>query len=123
MEVSTETVQTLMEIGYLAGGYGFFKESITIFEGLSAIRPDSEFPHIGFAMTKLNMKQPEEAVAILRDQALAKNPGNSLTKSFLGLALRQAGHAHECENVLNDVIERNDNETAVALAKSLLADD
>ncbi len=121
MEIPQQSVQDLMEVGYLAGGYGYFKEAVTIFDGLAAVRPDSEYPHIGLAMTQLGMKQSEEAVRILRDHALPKNPDNSLTKAFLGLALMQAGLNGESENVLNQVIDANQNETAVELARNLLA--
>ncbi|CAM2005070.1 tetratricopeptide repeat protein [Acanthopleuribacter pedis] len=121
MEIPQQSVQDLMEVGYLAGGYGYFKDAIAIFEGLSAVRPDSEYPHIGLAMTHLGMKQTEDAVRILRDNALPKNPENPLTKAFLGLALMQAGLNGESESVLNQVIDDNQNETAVELARNLLA--
>ena len=120
MEIETNTVQLLMETGYLAGGYGFYKESEDIFEGIQSIRPDSELPIIGLAVTKMNAGKNEEAARILWERALKINPESDLAKSFLGLALKLAGLQTESEAVLKEVTDDGKNEAAIKLAQALL---
>lgn len=120
MEIETSTVQLLMEAGYLAGGYGFYKESEEIFEGIQAVRPDNELPLIGLAVTKMNAGNNEEAARILWEKALKINPESDLAKSFLGLALKLAGLKAESESVLKEVVDEGGNDPAVKLAQALL---
>ena len=120
MEIDTKLVQLLMEVGYLAGGHGFFDESIKIFEGIYAVRPESEYPLIGMAVTRMNARKYEEAVKILWGKALKVNPESDLAKSFLGLALKMAGLTSESQTLLREVVEANRCEEAVSMAKNLL---
>lgn len=121
MEVNTETVQSLMEIGYVAVGCGYFAEAEAIFAGVQAARPASELPQLGRAMAKLNAGQVNEAISLLRG-ALETNPDSDLAMSFLGLALRKAGLGQASRDVLDQVIRANHQPEAVALARSLLED-
>jgi hypothetical protein len=120
MEIDTKLIRLLMEVGYLAGGHGFFKESETIFEGLKAVRSESEYPIIGLAITKMNAKKNDEAVEILREQALKLNPDSDMAKCFLGLSLKLSGMNHESRKVLEDVVENGNSEEAVNMARSFL---
>lgn len=122
MEIQTEVIQLLMEAGYLAGGYGLYKESEDIFEGIRAIRPDSELPIIGLAVTKMNAGKNTESARMLWEQALKINPESDLAKSFLGLALKLSNLNSESETVLKEVIDTGKNEPAIKLAQALLND-
>lgn len=117
---STELVRTLMEVGYLAIGFGRFADAETIFAGVQAARPESELPAIGRAVVRLNTGRPQDAVKLLSDEALRRNPDSDLAKSFLGLALKQNGENSRSQQLLQEVADRNANAEAVALAKSLL---
>lgn len=120
MEIETKLIQLLMEAGYLAGGYGFFGESERIFEGIRAVRPESELPLIGLAVSKINEGKHAEASRILWDQALKLNPDSDLAKSFLGLSLKVGGLNSESRALLREVVEANRDEVAVNMARNLL---
>jgi predicted Zn-dependent protease len=119
VEVRSELVQQLMEIGYLASGGGMPSEAATVFAAVEAVRPTSELPLIGAAVARLNARRADEAIALLR-QALAKNPDSEYAAAFLGLALKQAGMSQASEDILRQVVSSGKCEQAVGLAKSLL---
>jgi hypothetical protein len=121
-EVGTPLIRLMMEIGYLASGNGFSTEATAIFEGLRAVRPKSEIPIIGQAVTRMNAGRPFEAVSLLEEQALRLCPGSELAQGFLGLALRLAGHTGRSQSVLEDLAARAINPCAGAMARALLAD-
>ncbi|MEM6654264.1 MAG: tetratricopeptide repeat protein [Planctomycetota bacterium] len=119
MELTTETVQQLMEIGYVAAGAGRFADADAIFAAVQAARPESEYPQIGRAVVCLNADRTPEAIAILRG-ALQINPDSDLAMAFLGFALRQAGLTQQSDEVLKQVIDAGGQPEAVAVARSLL---
>ena len=119
MEIRTETLKRLMEIGYVAAGSGLYSDAETIFAGIQAVRPDSEMPQIGWAVVRMNAGLHDDATKILRN-VIDQKPESDLTKSFLGLALRLAGMSGQSESILQEVVDANRDETAVAMARSLL---
>ena len=119
MQPSTESVQRLMEIGFVAVGNGLLTDAEAIFAGVQAVRPDSELPLIGRAFVRMNARQYREAVRLLQ-QAMEKNPESDLAMGFLGAALKLSGMNQTSREVLQQVIDANGSEEAVALAKSLL---
>lgn len=120
MEASAGIAKLLGEIGMLAAGHGYEKQAVAIFEGLKAVRPASEAPAIGLAVVHLSNGRAEDAVRVLRDEALAVNPGSDLARSFLGLALKAAGRAQESEQLLRDVVAKATDPQAKAMAAAVL---
>ena len=120
MEVSSDLVQQLMEIGYLAIGSGQTAEAETIFSGIVAVRSESELPLIGLGVAQLSAGKAGDAVKTLGERALGMAPESDLVKSFLGLALHQTGFSEECRTLLQEVIASNTNPDAVTMAQSLL---
>jgi Flp pilus assembly protein TadD len=120
VDIDTDRVQLLMEIGYLAGGHGYPAESETIFEGIRAMRPQSELPVIGLAVAKMNAGHHQEAARILWEEALAINPESDLARSFLGLVLKLSGLQSESRTILEEVVAADRQPEAVNMAKSLL---
>lgn len=120
MELPANLLKTLTEIGLAAGGYGLKAEAERIFTAVQLLRPESDTAYIGLAVAQLGAGQYDQAATILRDQALKTQPDSSLAKSFLGLALKQAGRNAEADKVLNEVVAANDHPQAVALAQTLL---
>ncbi|MEZ5581698.1 MAG: hypothetical protein R3F37_01945 [Candidatus Competibacteraceae bacterium] len=51
MEIDDDTVKLLVEIAFLAGGYGMIGPSDTIAVGVERARPDSDSPHLVRAIT------------------------------------------------------------------------
>lgn len=119
-DASAELPQLLMEIGYVATGAGLKPQAEAIFKGVAALRPQSEMPWIGLAVTQLNAGNPQAAQRLLREEALQRAPQSDTAKSFLGLALRQAGHNAESFALLREVADYGTDETARAMARGLL---
>lgn len=122
MEISTDLVKLLMEIGYVAVGSGLSAEAAAIFAGVEAARPESELPAIGLAVSQMNSGRADEAVRTLRDKALVRKPDSQIAKSFLGLALKLAGFQADSRALLSEVVQANAHAEAVAMAQSLLAE-
>ncbi len=119
--METKTVKVLMEAGYMAAGAGMAKEAATIFAGVQAIRPESEYPVIGLAVTLMSAGEHQDAVDLLTQKALMLNPDSCLTKSFLGLALRLAGRSNEARAQLEEVLSNcGDEPAATSMAQALL---
>jgi len=120
MEISTETIQRTMEAGYLAAVNGMSQESIQIFRGIAAARPESELADIGLSFSHLCAGDVAEAVRILHEEALRKNPESALAKSFVGLCLKQAGMNAEADSILGEVVEGEAEGPAREMAAALL---
>lgn len=119
MQPSTRNVQLLMEIGMVAAGNGLFADAEAIFNGVQAIRPESELPLVGRAIIRMQVKKYPEALFLLRE-AMEKNPESDLAMSFLGAALHLSGMNQASREVLGQVVDAGGNPQAVELAKSLL---
>jgi predicted Zn-dependent protease len=119
VQVDTETVRLLTEIGFMAMSRGKQREAEAIFAGVQAVRPKSETPAIGLALTRIGARKLDEAIRILRDDALARNPDSAEAKCYLGMALKLAGRASEADKVLREAAGAATGETK-ARAKSLL---
>lgn len=120
MDVEQKLLQLLMESGYLAAGYGMTADAESIFEGLAVARPDSAYPLIGKAFTKMSLGAHEEAAEMLRDQLDVDSAEAHMARSFMGMALLLAGKADESRRVLDSVVQANLDPEAVNLAQALL---
>jgi len=120
MEISSRSLQMLMELGILAGGYGYGKEADAIFRGIEAVRPESEYPLVGRAIVRMNDNRPEEAARILEEGALPLNPENDLTRGYLGLALMLDKRHDRCRDLMEEVVRNDRDETAVRMARDIL---
>ncbi len=121
MEFDTALVKLLMEVGYLATGNGFSDEARTIFRGVAAARPESEYPLIGLAVVEMNEGNLQEAVRLL-EKARKLNPESWLAASFMGLAYKLSGETTKSRAVLEEVVARAKDATAVSMARALLAE-
>jgi tetratricopeptide (TPR) repeat protein len=113
-------LQILTEIGYVAAGCGLSRQAESIFTGIIAVRPNSEFSWISYAIAKISMGHLSEAFEMLTKRALVLNPKNDLAKAFLGLILSRVGSHKISEQFLNQVIDENQTPEAVQLAKEIL---
>lgn len=115
MQPSTEQVQRLMEIAFVATGNGLTSDAETIFAGIQAVRPESELPIIGRAIIKMNSGQLQDSIHLLRE-ALLHNPDSDLGLSFLGVALQLSGHNHAAAEAFSQVADAGITTEAVELA-------
>jgi hypothetical protein len=118
--IPSDLLQILMEAGYMAAGCGWQRHAESIFAGVIAVRPRSEFPWIGFAIARIVMGQLSDAFEILTKQALMLNPQNDLAKTFLGLILSRTGSHTLSERLLGQVINESQTSEAVQLAREIL---
>ena len=120
MEIPAQAIKTLMEIGVAGTNSGLFKQALTIFEGIDAVRPHSGEASVGVAVVHICRNEAEEAVKALREEALVKNPKSIEAKMLLGIALKMAGRNAECDSVIKELIASGDAK-AIATAESLKA--
>ncbi|MEO1524995.1 MAG: HrpB1 family type III secretion system apparatus protein [Planctomycetota bacterium] len=121
MNLQTQTVQRLMEIGFLAAGNNMESQANRIFDAVAAARPDSEMPNVGRAITALNKGHVNEAIELLR-QAVERNSESEMAMTFLGLALKLGGMGAASEDALRQVVNSGGDPAAIELASSLLVE-
>lgn len=121
-DVPSELLQLLMQLGYVACGQGHPKSAATIFEGVAAVRPNTELPLIGLAVALLNQGKLKASCDLLIHCAGRMNPDNQLVKAIAGMIFRITGAQKESDIILDEVIESNSDPEAVALAKELKND-
>lgn len=119
MEASTELVQLLMEIGFAGVSAGLTSDALKVFDGVHAVRPESELPLVGRSIVEMRANRSEDAVNTL-ESALNTNPESPYARCYLGLALTLSGESEKGQMVLKDVVSANKNAAVVALAERLL---
>jgi hypothetical protein len=120
METSGELVRLLMRTGYWSVWHGLYAEAAALFNGAKAARPESEMPVLGMAVLAMVMQQPDSAVQLLRENALALAPRSELVQAHLGCALRLAGEESEGQDLLQRVVAGSRDEDARRMAVNLL---
>ncbi|WP_028320246.1 tetratricopeptide repeat protein [Desulfatiglans anilini] len=120
MQFPADLLKLLMQIGFIASGTGYYREAETIFSGIQAMSPQSEFPSIGKAVNKLNEMDPESAIQILTSEALEINPESDLAKAFLAQAFRQAGLNDRGQTLCNDILNTTEDVFAGRIAEAIL---
>ncbi|MDR2778861.1 MAG: hypothetical protein LBB16_01055 [Puniceicoccales bacterium] len=121
LPVSTEVVQCLMEVGYVAVGRGLRSQAESVFNGVIAARPNSELPLIGLAVCKLNFGYVIDATKILVERALTLNPDSGLAKCFLAIAIKALGKGQEANDLMRQVYDITTDPAAKAMAESFLS--
>jgi hypothetical protein len=117
MQASSELLQIMSEVGYLACFKGDVERSQVIMDGVNAIGVEQTPIKMGVAISKVYAGQYDQAIDILRDQILVREPEHMSAKCFLGIALSQKGQKAEAKELLEDVIRRgNQDESAIAAA-------
>lgn len=121
VHIDSELVRLLMRAGYAAAWNGLHQEAIAIFDGVGAVRPESELPVIGAAVVALLSGHYEVAVKTLREGALDLNPDSALARAHLGVALRLHGDEDEGRALLQDVATQTTDADAAIMARNVLA--
>ena len=98
MEVAMETRRLLSEVAYVACVSNQPAQAKRILAGLEAISPGGREVVVGKALVDMTEGNADAAAARLRPLA---DGGDSLGTAFLGLALKLAGRASECDDVLS----------------------
>ncbi|MDD5394816.1 MAG: tetratricopeptide repeat protein [Thiothrix sp.] len=117
MQASSELLQLMSEVGYLACFKGDVGRSQIIMDGVEAIGIEQIPIKMGVAIAKVYAGQYDQAIHILRDQVLLREPDHMSAKCFLGIALSQKGQKAEARELLEDVVKRgNPDESVIASA-------
>lgn len=120
VSIQSELVRLLMRIGYAAAWQGLHKEAVAIFEGVGAVRPESEVPIIGASVVAMIAGNHDVAVQALKEGALDLNPASALARIHLGVALRLRGDEEEGLALLREVSAGSDDPEAAALAANVI---
>ncbi len=110
-------LRLLAEIGFVATACGLWSHAEEVFNGVRAVRPNSEFPVISQALARMTVGDDRRAIELLKESALKINPDNSLAKSFLSLALKRSGQVNEAEDLIESIIHEHQDERSVEIAK------
>ncbi|HEY1053452.1 MAG TPA: hypothetical protein VGE39_26955 [Prosthecobacter sp.] len=121
VHIDSELVRLLMRIGYAAAWQGLHKEAVAIFDGVGAVRPESEVPIIGAAVVAMLSGHEDVAVRTLREGALGLNPDSAQALAHLGVALRLRGDEDEGTSLLQEVASQTADPDAAAMARNVLA--
>jgi hypothetical protein len=107
VELESNDLKTLAEIGFCAVSMGNMLPARTIFEGLAAARPDHETPRMGMAMSHYMVDEFEAAENILRD-LMRDKPDFRLANVHLALCLILAGRKNEAVPLLQEAEKHKD---------------
>ena len=121
LEVSTECVQLLMELGYVAAGCGQKEAALAIFRGVVAARPYSQYPWIGQAVTLLNFGNFIEATKILLNHAIPLSPEPGLAHCFLALGAQFLGQKANAMELMQTVLKNSSDPAAIKMAEDFIA--
>lgn len=100
LELDIGDIRVLVDIAFMTITHGSMNHSRAILDGLHILRPGSEAAAVGEGMCRLAMGQPDIAAEKLSD-----GPPTDAVRSFLGIALVQAGKGAEGFEVLKDVLQ------------------
>ena len=103
MNVSTELLQLLSEVGYMACFRGDNERSQVIMNGVDAVGENQSPIKMGLAITKIYAGDIDNAITILRDDVLAKEPDHMSAKCFLGIALNLKGDQSQAIGLFKEV--------------------
>ena len=120
MNVDSDLLKLLMEIGFIATNTGRLGEAETIFGGLTKVRPSSGYPRIGLGCVAMGRGDFSKAANILRSTPTQEKKERDLCQGFLGMALKLGGYEDEYRSVLNQLIADGENEVAIRMAEKLM---
>ncbi|MDO1583179.1 tetratricopeptide repeat protein [Rhizobium oryzicola] len=112
-----EDVKTLVELGFMAITAGMLGDAETIFQGITAARPDQEAGPLGLAMVRLAQDRPADAVALLK-----KLPPSEAVLTYLGLAQARHGDRAAAARCLHGVIASAPNSSFADMAGAAISE-
>ncbi|MDR2664492.1 MAG: hypothetical protein LBB14_03145 [Puniceicoccales bacterium] len=122
-DAKAEWLQLLMAMGYVACGQGRPSQAATIFDGIAAVRPNSELPLIGLAIAQINLGKLTLACETLVERAARLNPDNQLVKTVAAMVFRMSGAMEASDLLLDEVIANGSDSCATEFARSLKGED
>ena len=108
VQLSTEILRNMVEVGFLSVGQGFNQETQAIVSGLKTLRPDDATPYMIESFNLMNMGQYEKASVLLQEKALFRAPDDDLVKSFLAFNLIKSGFPNQANSLLDEALISED---------------
>ena len=105
--VSSDLLQLLNEIGYVATGRGRKEDARKIYDGIIAARPESEWPLISSAFSKIALGEFTDATKLLIEKATSINPQNPMISAMYGFLLYSVGRKSESRLILDKILAQN----------------
>jgi thioredoxin-like negative regulator of GroEL len=115
VELKSDDVRTLVDLGFIALSHGRNDKAAAIFAGVQAARPTQEAGFIGSALVSLARGEFEAAVKTLRSL-----PPTDTARTFLAMALNRSGDRAAAREILMDVVRTAGGTPDAALARELL---
>jgi predicted Zn-dependent protease len=121
IELSTQEIKWLTEIGLIAPQLGHADVALAIFHALLLCRPDKDFPYLGLATTYIGMGKHSEAISLL-EKTLSHHPASVEVKSLLAMALKFDQRNNEADRLLTEILHTREDsiEPVYAFAEALL---
>jgi Flp pilus assembly protein TadD len=119
MQLESDDMRLLSELGLLAAGRNIRTEAETIAQALALWRPQSAIAGMIRGVAALSRSELEGAVRVLREEALKAEPSSEEAKALLGLALEKAGYRNAADQVLSPLAAAG-GEGPGALAQAVL---
>lgn len=113
--------QILIRVAFLAADCKSASVAEQILKAVCNAKPNHESAIIGLAYNAILSDRFDEAVSLLKDQALAINPNNHTARAYLGLALGCKGDKEASKEILEELVKKDEDSSAVNLAKLLLS--
>lgn len=121
MEISTEMIQLLSQVGYLACFNGDVENGQMIMESVEDNCNGQAAALIGVAIARIYAGQFKEAAVILKDKVLTVEPDNMTAKCFLGISYFESDDKEAARGLFNEIIE-NGGEDDKTIASFYLAE-
>ena len=120
MAMDNETLRYLGATAYIAATFNMRDSSDKISDALTEARPNDPEAHVLAAVAKLQSGQAAASAKILQDKVLALDPDHAAAKAYLALAQGVLGNMSERNRLAQEVIDANDDQGAVQLARETL---
>lgn len=120
MHLTSEDIQLLTQIGYLAAGCGDVARTERIFNTLVRERNQSAFALLGVPIALLNAGNTPAAVQRLQSIVLPPSSDADLVQAFFGMALQMDARPAQAQKVLWPLAKNSSQAHAKRLATLLL---
>ncbi len=112
MEISSDVIQLLSQIGYLACLKGDTANGQMIMDSVEMNSDSHPSAMIGVAISRIYAGQYAEAASTLKNKVLNVEPDNMTAKTFLGIALTESGETEEAFSLFRDIAANGDSDNS-----------
>lgn len=106
MDISTELIQLLSQVGYLACFNGDVESGQRIMDSVELNCQGQPAALVGVAISRIYAGQYVEAIKILKESVVNEDPDNMTAKCFLGMALSESGGTDEAISLFEEIIAK-----------------